>query len=126
MEMQYSYVSTQLEEGKKQFSQVQAAVNETKETLKAIEQLSTAGKESNMVSLGSGAFVKTGSLDSQTVLIGIGAGVIAAKTPQEATAMLKERVEKLAEVLSNIDKSLMKLQNSRDALAAAFEQLQRG
>ncbi len=126
MEMQYSYVSTQLEEGKKQFSQVQAAVNETKETLKAIEQLSTAGKEDNMVSLGSGAFVKTGSLDSQTVLLGIGAGVIAAKKPSEATAMLKERVEKLTEVLGNIDKSLMKLQNSRDALAAAFEQLQRG
>jgi len=76
-----------------------------------------------LVPIGSGSFVKA-RLDSVgRVLVGMGAGVVVEKSPNEAKEVLEKRMKEVDDILKNIRESLEKIEEKIRALTPEAEKL---
>ncbi|MFH0713347.1 MAG: prefoldin subunit alpha [Candidatus Micrarchaeota archaeon] len=119
MEMQFNYVSTQIEEAKRQLGETRMALQEAQETLLAITELEKKPRNT-IVSLGNNAFVPA-QLENEKIIVPIGVNVLAQKTPKEALAIVEERVARISQVVGNIERALGQMFQLRQQLV---EQLQ--
>ncbi len=114
LEMQFQYVSSQIEDAKRQLGELRLVLQEAQETLLALAELETKPK-STMTSLGSSVFVPT-TIKSDKVIAPVGANVFTEQTPQQAMAVIEQRATKLSEAAKNIENTLQQMLNLRQQL----------
>lgn len=119
MEMQFNYVSAQIEEAKRQLGETRLALQEAQETLLAITELEKKPK-GTIVSLGNNAFVPA-KMESEKIIVPIGANVLAQKTPKEALAFVEERVARISQVVTNIERALGQMFQLRQQLVEKLQ-----
>ncbi len=113
LEMQFNYLTNQIEEAKRQLTETRVALQEMQETLFAIAELET--KPNTITSLGGTAFVRS-KIETKEVIVPIGANVLAAKSPSEARKVIEERATKLAETVGKIESALGQMLQARQAI----------
>ncbi len=119
LEFQLNYLTANIEESKRQFTETQLVLREVQETLLCLADLE-AKPRSTMVSLGASTFIAADLKGS--VIAPIGSNVFAAKKPGEARAVLEQRAEKIANVLSEMEKNLSQLLQLRSELINKAQQ----
>lgn len=98
----------QSQEGQKQLEALQDAAAAARNALATISSINEAKGES-ILPIGGGVFLKAKGIDSATVLVEIGAGVLAEKTVGEAQKIISERSQKLEEAVRKIALELDKM-----------------
>lgn len=100
-EIQKKYVTAQLLKQQinamvEEKSNIDEKLSELAVSAQALESLSELPKGGEMwSSLGGGAFVRSDIKDTENVMVGIGAGIVAKKSRKRASEILKERFEEL-------------------------------
>lgn len=122
---QIEYLKAQGAELQKSASQIALLIQDntsTLETLKNFKELKKA-----IFPLGSGVFVNAGVQDN-LVLVDIGTRILAEKTPEEAIAILEEKIKKLNEGFVSTQQSLEQVSDKLEELSLRGEALasQRG
>ncbi len=107
-----------------QLSALQAFATESTLAAATLEGLSKQGGGEAMFPLGSGAFVKAVLAKENKVLLDIGAGVVAEKSFEEASQLLRSRVEDAGKAASRIQSQLQAMLSRSDELAAKLERMQ--
>ncbi|NOZ81973.1 MAG: prefoldin subunit alpha [Candidatus Micrarchaeota archaeon] len=90
---------------------------ELRETLEAVKNIGNAGDEV-FIPLGSGNFVRGSLKDTEKILVGLGAGVAALRTREDAEKILEKRINEL-------EKALEELSSQMERLASEFEKTQK-
>ena len=118
-------LQAQSEQGQKQLEALQQAAAEARNALATLSSLSEAKGES-ILPIGGGVFLKTKGIDGASVLVEIGAGVIAEKSVAEAQKIIIERSQKLEEAVRKIASELERMayiaQQKSDELQKMREQ----
>ena len=122
LEMQFNYLSQQVEEAKAQLNEMRMALQEMQETLFAIVELEAKPK-STLVLLGASSFVPS-KIETEKVLVPIGANVLAMKTPLDARKVIEERAAKLLSAITNVEKALGQMLQMRQSLMQQAQQAQ--
>ncbi len=107
LQMQYQYITSQIEQAQRQLNEMRGVLEEIQETTFAIAELEAKPK-SALVAIGSNAFVKV-KIETDKVIAPIGANVLSLKTPEEARKILEERAAKVSSVVSNIERALTQM-----------------
>lgn len=98
----------QSQEGQKQLEALQDAAAAARNALATLSSLPEAKGES-ILPIGGGVFLKATGIDGATVLVEIGAGVIAEKTVEETKKIISDRSQKLEEAVRKIAVELDKM-----------------
>ncbi|MFH1247039.1 MAG: prefoldin subunit alpha [Candidatus Micrarchaeota archaeon] len=122
LQMQYSYVNSQIEQAQKQLNDMRMVLEEIQETTIAITELEQKPK-STIVAIGSNAFVKA-QIETDKVIAPIGANVLALKTPEDARKILEDRASKVSSVISNIERALTQLYQMQQRIIDKAQQSQ--
>jgi prefoldin alpha subunit len=88
-----------------------ASANEIRATMDTLKALSS-NKKPSMVPLGSGVYVKGAGVKQDSVLVNIGAGIMAEKSVADAVAFLETRLKSNEELSQKIGKGMGEM-NSR-------------
>jgi prefoldin alpha subunit len=102
-------MESQLKSEMQQKSMVENALEEMKQTIEAIREISNMKKTEAFFSLGSGAFIEAQLKANIKIQINSGAGILSEKNPQEALEIMKERVKNGEESLKEIEHSIFYL-----------------
>ncbi len=122
LEMQFNYISGQIEEARRQLGELRMVLQEAQETLLALAELETKPK-STMVALGSSVFVSA-TLEQGKVIAPIGTNVFVKQTPQEAMKSIEQRASKLNEAAQNIEKTLSQMASMRQKIMQQAQESQ--
>ena len=120
LQMQFEYLTSQIEEAKRQLGELKLVLEEAQETLLALAELQLEQK-SSMTSLGSNIFVKS-TIHANTVIAPIGGNVYCQKPIVEARQIVETRATKISQLASNIEKALMQMMQARQQLIQQAQQ----
>jgi len=99
MYVQLQVMKKQLNEMMEQKMMIEQKINETMETINSANHIRKVNKGQEMwTSLGSTLHVKSKIEDTENVAIGIGAGIVAKKTIDEALQILEKRLNELVDI----------------------------
>ncbi len=120
LEMQFNYISAQIEEVNRQLGEMQVALQEVQDTLMAITEMEKKPK-STMVSVGAAAFAPA-KIETNKILVPTGANVFSIKKPADAIKTIEERAVKLQGAITNIEKTLSQLLQIRQQIIQKTQQ----
>lgn len=110
-----------------QMEVLQTSITDLNASIDTLENLPKA-KETGILPIGSGVYITCHKVDSDNVMVSIGAGLIAHKTADEASAILKKRLKAAGDSFERAQKTLMQLNSQMQdisikagALAAKLE-----
>jgi prefoldin alpha subunit len=109
-------IQAQIEEGQHQLSSLQSFTNDVIIALNTVKNIKDASKGESLFPIGSGVFVRASVRDGAKVLVEIGAGVVAEKTPEETAVILQSRLDEVDKAANSIQVELKKLMDRNDAL----------
>lgn len=123
---QYQLIQQQMQAMEEHAEEISDEVEELQTTADAIEELaeSDAGDEI-FFPLGQGAFAKGKVVDTDEVLVDIGADTFARKEIDTASGLIDERIEELRESQDRIQEQQTELQEELQELAPKLQELQR-
>ena len=84
---------------RQQIQAMQGSILEVSAALEAIKNLQKA-KGDTLVPLGAGVFMSCPKPDIDKLVMGIGAGVMVQKKPEETTRILEDRINKMSEAIN--------------------------
>ncbi len=119
--MELRAIQAQIEEGTRQLSSLQSFSNEVAVALNTVKNLKDAAKGESLFPVGSGVFVRASVRDGAKVLLELGAGVIAEKTPEEAAVVLQQRLDEVAKATGHIQSEVGKMMDRNDALVEELQ-----
>ena len=120
--MEMRAVQARIEEGQRQLQSLQSFTNELAASLNTLKNLQDAKAGDSLFPMGSGVFIKAAVSDAK-VLVEVGAGVVAEKTPEEAVDFLQKRFDEVLKAGSLIQQDLNAMMDRNDALV---DELQKG
>lgn len=88
-----------------QLDMLQNTLNDLQSTIDTLEQLAKA-KEVGLLPIGSGAYITCKSVDTDQVMISVGAGLIVNKKAADAAEMLRKRLKTVGDAFDKGQKSL--------------------
>lgn len=91
-----------------QLDALQATVTDLNSTIETLENLPKA-KDVGMLPIGSGAYITCHKVDTEMVLISVGAGLVVSKKASEAAEILKGRLKNVSEAFENAQRNLMSI-----------------
>jgi prefoldin alpha subunit len=110
-----------------QIELMQATLNDLQATIDTLENLPKA-KELGMLPIGSGVYITCKQIDTDSVLISIGSGLLVTKKAAEATAILRKRAKTVLDSLNKandnmatINQQMQDLNARASVLAARIE-----
>lgn len=113
--MEMRGVQARIQDGTRQLESLQAFSSELTVALNTVNNLKDARSGESLFPLGSGVFVRASVSDAK-VLVEIGAGVVAEKTPEEASAILKARFNEVINAANQIQEQINELMDRNDSL----------
>jgi prefoldin alpha subunit len=97
---------------------------ELRETLEALKELESVKADSEiMIHIGSGNYVGGKILDTQRVLVNIGAGVMVSKERKEAEKLIKDRIEEIEKLVERFENEKRKIGEELERLREEIERL---
>ena len=126
--MLYQLLQGQLEDIRKQATMLQEQFSDIESSRQSLEDISklTEARET-LIPVGNGVFAHA-SLKKGTVLVNVGAGVLIKKTPEEATAILNQKIQDVEKLTEGLQKEangyIMKLQELGQELIAESQKKQ--
>jgi prefoldin alpha subunit len=101
----------------KQIQQLEEQLEELSITKQSIEDLKKAKKGAEALSMISpGIFIKTSILDSEEVIINVGANVAVKKNAEDAKKMIESQIEEIAAVQAQLMADIQKLSHAAERL----------
>jgi prefoldin alpha subunit len=124
---EYELCRNQLETLQQNLSLVDNSLVELKMVSKSLDEIEASEKESDIfVPISQDSFIKAKITDPDNVVVGIGAGVAAKKTIEEAKADFEERIKELEKVkadnTSNLEQVISKLKELEPSIQSIVEQ----
>lgn len=107
-----------------QLEMMQNSLNDLQSTIDTLEQLSKA-KDAGLLPIGSGAYITCKSVDTDQVMISVGAGLIVTKKAADAAELLRKRYKTVADAFDKAQKNMAEVNqqlqdlNARGAVLAA-------
>jgi prefoldin alpha subunit len=103
----------QIEVGRKQLDQlgrqsqlIESAIQEIQLTLEALENIKGKNADGEiLLPLGAGAYIRAKLLDTENIVLGVGANIYSEKKTPDAMEALNKRLKKLEESASNVRKT---------------------
>ncbi|MDR3102013.1 MAG: prefoldin subunit alpha [Methanocalculaceae archaeon] len=93
-------------------------------SIEALEALVAAdGPVSTLLNLGGGVSVRATVSDTKKMLVGIGAGVMVEKSPDEAISFMRDRITEMDASGKRLSESLGKLQSQMSAVEQRMQEL---
>lgn len=118
------YYKQQLESIDLQAQYLQAAIADAQKGKMTLEHIQNADKNADLlIPVGGGAFVNGSVTNVSKVLIGIGAGLVAEKTIDNAIAKIDERIKKLQENEEKVYSLAQKIQTDAQELSQKTQQM---
>ena len=126
---EYEFCRNQLEALQQNLGLVDNSLGELKMVSKSLTEIETAEKNSDIfVPIGSDSFLKAKITDLDNVVVGIGAGVAAKKTIEEAKEDFEKRIKQLEKVktdnTSNLEQVISKLRELEPSVQSIVAQSQ--
>jgi len=90
---------------------MQTTVTDLNATIDTLKNLRKA-KESGIIPVGSGAYITCKEVDTDAVMISVGAGFIVKKNVKDAVSTLEKRQKQAAESFENAQKALLSVNQS--------------
>ena len=113
--MEMRAVQARIEDGQRKLESLQTFSTELTVALNTVNNLADTKAGESLFPIGSGVFVRASVSDAK-VLVEIGAGVVAEKTPEEASAILKQRFNEVINAANQIQAQLNELMDRNDKL----------
>lgn len=98
---------------------------ELQETKQTIDELKTVkNNDETLIPLGTGNFISGKVLDSENVLVGLGAGVAIRKSREEAKKILDSRIQEMQNVVQDMSLQMQAITQEMQKLQPEIERLQ--
>ncbi len=120
LQMQFQYLTSQIEQAKQQFTELKLVLEEAQETLLALAELESK-PATTMTSLGSSIFVKS-AIASDKVIAPIGANVYCQKSITEAKQIVEMQANKVNQLTVNVEKALTQMMQARQQIIQQAQQ----
>jgi prefoldin alpha subunit len=121
---EYEYYRLQAEALQRNLELVNTSLGELGVVVKSLEEIRGQSKKNEiLVPLGADSYVSSKILDTQNVILGIGAGVAVKKPIQEAKKDLEARIEELEGVRKELGDRLTLLLGKIEELAPKVQQI---
>lgn len=121
---EYEYYRLQAEALQRNLELVNSSLEELEVVVKSLEEIRGQGKKNEiLVPIGADSYVSSRILDTQRVILGIGAGVAVKKPIQEAKKDLEARIEELEGVKKELGERLALLLERIQELAPRVQQV---
>ncbi len=122
LQMQFQYLTSQIEQAKQQFTELKVVLEEAQETLLALAELEQK-PATTMTSLGSSIFVKS-AISPNSVIAPIGANVYCQKSITEARQIVEMQANKVNQLTVNVEKALTQMMQARQQIIQQAQQTQ--
>ncbi len=117
----YEYYKEKMKEMMKEKAEVDETLMKLRISLDAIKVLKSKEKGARMfVPVGSSAFVPV-SLESKSVLVGIGANIAISVEPEEAERILRERMQNIEKMSREFNQAIVEMRKEIDSLAGKLQ-----
>lgn len=124
---EYEYYRVQAESLQKNLELVNASLGELDVVIKSLGEIKGQGKKNEiLVPIGVDSYISSKILDTQNVILGIGAGVAVKKSIPEAKKDLEARIEELEGVRKELGDRLGLLLGKIEELAPKVQQILAG
>jgi len=118
------YYKQQLESLDIQMQYLQAAIVDAQKGKMTLEHIQKTAKNTDiLIPVGGGAFVNGSVTTSSKILVGIGAGLVAEKTTEEAILKIDERIKKLQENEEKLYGLAQKIQTDAQELSVKTQKM---
>ena len=108
--VQHRELQQQAESIRQQMGMVQLSLEDCTRAIATIDELdAVSGSINTMLPLGGGTFIHANVSNVEKIVVGLGAGVSAEKTPAEAKELLNRRKEELGKVVERLNGSLSQI-----------------
>lgn len=108
--VQHRELQQQAESVRQQMGMVQMSIDDCTRAIATIDELdSVSGSINTMLPLGGGTFIHANVSNVEKIVVGLGAGVSAEKSPAEAKELLNRRKEELGKVVERLNGSLSQI-----------------
>ena len=87
------------------------AIIESRASLEAIKALNSAPNNEALLPIGAGVLLNSAIAKPDKLFIDIGAGAVVAKSPEETTAFVEQRIKELETALENIQQQKAQVEN---------------
>ncbi|MBN2042220.1 MAG: prefoldin subunit alpha [Candidatus Aenigmarchaeota archaeon] len=109
---------------KNQQDMIEKQFLETKSTLNALEEMKTIGNDNEvLIPLGSGCFAKGKITGRESLLTGIGAGVISDKKTADVKKILDERSEEIEKVMEEIQAQIEQMAEKMNEIGSEIQSM---
>ncbi|WP_440952422.1 prefoldin subunit alpha [Methanococcoides sp. FTZ1] len=108
--VQHRELHQQAESIRQQMGMVQLSLEDCTRAIATIDELdAVSGSINTMLPLGGGTFIHANVSNVEKIVVGLGAGVSAEKSPAEAKELLNRRKEELGKVVERLNGSLSQI-----------------
>jgi prefoldin alpha subunit len=122
--LQLQIMKKQLNDMMEKKLMVEQKINEIMNTINSVNHIRKTKKgEEVWVSLGSTLHVKTRIEDTENVAIGIGAGIVAKKTIDEAFEILEKRLNELVDINNQISDEVNQYSGQIEEMEKKFQEM---
>ncbi|AKB84753.1 prefoldin subunit alpha [Methanococcoides methylutens] len=108
--VQHRELQQQAESLQQQMGMVQMSIEDCTRAIATLDELdAVSGSINTMIPLGGGTFIHADVSNVEKVVVGLGAGISAEKSPSEAKELLNGRKEELGKVIERLNGSLSQI-----------------
>ncbi|MEL4305018.1 prefoldin subunit alpha [Methanococcoides sp. LMO-2] len=108
--VQHRELQQQAESLQQQMGMVQMSIEDCTRAIATLDELdAVSGAINTMIPLGGGTFIHADVSNVEKVVVGLGAGISAEKSPSEAKELLNRRKEELGKVIERLNGSLSQI-----------------